>query len=169
MEPTVLEPVADVRRHADPLSAGALCTRIVMIVRPDTPLVDAARCMRREHVGCVVVVEKKGHGEVPLGILTDRDIVVSVVAVGIGIDPRVLTVADAMTRGVTVVDEDDSLGAALSTMRQHGVRRVPVVSKEGWLVGLLSVDDLVAALTLQTQALTETLVAGRQREGEMHP
>jgi len=167
MEPTVLQPIADVRRHADPLSAGALCTRILMIVRPETPLVDAALCMRREHVGCVVVVEKKGHGEVPLGILTDRDIVVSVVAVGI--DPRVLTVADAMTRDVTVVDEDDSLGAALSTMRQHGVRRVPVVSKDGWLVGLLSVDDLVAALTLQTQALTETLVAGRQREGEMHP
>jgi len=167
MEPTVLKPIADERRHADPLSAGALCTRILMIVRPGTSLVDAARCMRREHVGCVVVVEKKGHGEVPLGILTDRDIVVSVVAVGI--DPRVLTVADAMTRDLTVVGEDDSLGAALSAMRQHGVRRVPVVSKDGWLVGLLSVDDVVAALTLQTQALTETLVAGRQRESEMHP
>ena len=167
MQPTVLQPAADPLSHADPLSVGALCTRILMIVRADTPLVDAAMCMRREHVGCVVVVEKKGHGEVPLGILTDRDIVVSVVAVGI--DPRVLTVADAMTRDVTVVDEDDSLGAALSTMRQHGVRRVPVVSKDGWLVGLLSVDDLVAALTLQTQALTETLVAGRQREGEIHP
>jgi CBS domain-containing protein len=167
MEPTVLQPVADRRPHADPLAVGALCTRILMIVRPETPLVEAARCMRREHVGCVVAVEKKGHGEVPVGLLTDRDIVVSVVAAGI--DPGELTMADTMTRDVTVVDEDDSLGAALATMRQHGIRRVPVVSKEGWLVGLLSFDDLVAALTLQTQALTETLVAGRQREGETHP
>lgn len=167
MEPTVLQPVGKERAHDDPLGVGALCTRILMIVRPDTPIVEAAACMRREHVGCVVVVEKKGAGEVPVGILTDRDIVVSVVAVGI--DPRVLTVADAMARDVAVVREDDSLGAALSTMRRHGVRRVPVVSEEGWLVGLLSFDDLVAALTLQTQALTETLVAGRQREGEIHP
>jgi len=167
MQPTVLQPAADPLSHADPLSVGALCTRILMIVRADTPLVDAAMCMRREHVGCVVVVEKKGAGEVPVGILTDRDIVVSVVAVGI--DPRVLAVADAMSRDVALVREGDSLGAALATMRRHGVRRVPVVSEEGWLVGLLSFDDLVAALTLQTQALTETLVAGRQREGESHP
>jgi CBS domain-containing protein len=90
-------------------------------------------------------------------------------AVAVGIDPRVLTVADAMTREVAVVRENDSLGVALSVMRRHGVRRVPVVSEEGWLGGLLSFDDLVAALTLQTQALTETLVAGRQREGQMHP
>ena len=167
MEPTVLQPVAMEHPHADPLSAGALCTRILMIVRAETPLVEAARCMRREHVGCVVAVEKRGDGEVPVGMLTDRDIVVSVVAVGI--DPRVLTVADAMTKDVASVREDDSLGAALALMRQRGVRRVAVVSEQGWLIGLLSFDDLVAALTLQTQALTETLVVGRQREGEMHP
>lgn len=167
MQPTVLQSVSDAGRHADPLGVGALCTRIVMIVRANTPLVEAAMCMRREHVGCVVVVEKKGAGEVPVGLLTDRDIVVSVVAVGI--DPRVLQVADAMSRDVAIVREDDALGAALATMRRHGVRRVPVVSEEGWLVGLLTFDDLVAALTLQTQALTETLVAGRQREGEIHP
>jgi len=167
MEPTVLQPVADARPHADPLGVGALCTRILTIVRPATPLPEAAACMRREHVGCVVVVQNNGDGEVPVGILTDRDIVVSVVAVGI--DPRVLTVADVMARDVAIAREDDSLGAALSMMREHGVRRLPVVSEAGWLVGLLSFDDLVAALTLQTQALTETLVAGRQREGETHP
>jgi CBS domain-containing protein len=166
MQPTVLQPVVDPRPHADPLAVGALCTRILMIVRADTPLVEAAMCMRREHVGCVVVVQKRGAGDVPVGILTDRDIVVSVVAVGI--DPRVLSVGDAMSVDVALVREDDTLGTALATMRRHGVRRVPVVSEEGWLVGLLSFDDLVAALTLQTQALTETLVAGRQREGQNH-
>jgi len=167
MKPAILQPVAQALPHADPLGVGALCTRIVMIVRRDTPLVEAAACMRREHVGCVVVIERKGDGEVPVGILTDRDIVVTIVAVGL--DPRVLTVADAMGRDVAVVREDDSLGAALSTMRRYGVRRLPVVSEAGWLVGLLSFDDLVAALTLQTQALTETLVVGRQREGDAHP
>ena len=167
MKPVVLQPVADDRASADPLGVGAICTRILMIVRAQTPLVEAAACMRREHVGCVVVAEKKEDGEVPVGILTDRDIVVSVVAVGI--DPRVLTVADAMTRELAVVREEDSLGSVLSVMRQHGVRRLPVVSVQGWLVGLLSFDDVVAALTLQTQALTEALVAGRLREGAAHP
>jgi len=167
MKPAVLQPVGDEHAHGDPLCVGALCTRILMVVEPETPLVEAAACMRRDHVGCVVVVDKKGAGEAPVGILTDRDIVVSVVAVGI--DPRVLTAGDAMTRNLAVVREDDSLGTALSTMRRRGVRRVPVVSEAGWLVGLLSFDDLVAALTLQTQALTDTLVEGRQREGEAHP
>jgi CBS domain-containing protein len=123
--------------------------------------------MREDHVGCVVVADPSPTGDVAAGILTDRDIVVAVVAPGL--DPRALTVADVMTPGVASVREGDSIGAALALMRDQGVRRLAVTSEDGVLVGLLSFDDLVAALTLQTQAMTEALVAGRQREGDARP
>ena len=165
-EAAALDPLSGLLGGRDPLCAGALCTRILTIARRDTPLVDAARRMREDHVGCVVVADPSPSGDVAVGLLTDRDIVVSVVAMGL--DGRALCVSDVMTPEPAVVREDDPLGAVLALMRRRGVRRVPVVSGGGVLVGLLTFDDLVAALTLQTQALTETLVAGRQREGQNH-
>ncbi|HEX7688309.1 MAG TPA: CBS domain-containing protein [Burkholderiaceae bacterium] len=155
------------RSPADPLAVGCLCTRILTVVRRETPLVDAARRMREEHVGCVVVAEPTPTGDVAVGILTDRDIVVSVVA--LGIDPAALAVSDVMTAAVSSVPEGGSIGTVLALMRDQGIRRVPVTSADGVLVGLLTFDDLVAALTLQTQAMTEALVVGRQREGDVHP
>jgi CBS domain-containing protein len=146
----------------DVLSAAALCTRIVSTVEPGTPLVEAARLMREDHVGCVVVVDDtRGESRVA-GLLTDRDIVVSVVA--LGLDARALRVSDLMSRDVAVVRESDSLGVVIDRMRERGVRRIPVVSGQGVLVGLISFDDLQAALSLQVHAMTEALVTGRLNE-----
>ncbi|HEX7638304.1 MAG TPA: CBS domain-containing protein, partial [Burkholderiaceae bacterium] len=151
----------------DPTEAGRLCTRVLTVVRRDTPLPEAARRMRDEHVGCVVVADPSPTGDVAAGLLTDRDIVVAVVA--LGLDPSALLAEDVMTAPLVTVPEHASHGAVLALMREHGVRRVPVVSAGGAVVGLLSFDDLVAALTLLTQAMTDTLVAGRQKEGSARP
>ncbi|HEY9029188.1 MAG TPA: CBS domain-containing protein [Burkholderiaceae bacterium] len=160
-------PVVAARPSKDPLSAGELCTRVLTIVRRDTPLVDAARRMRDEHVGCVLVAEESPVGDTVVGMLTDRDVVVSVVA--LGIDAATLFVEDAMATDVALVRETASLGEVLALVRERGVRRVPVVGEDGTLVGLLSFDDLVAALALQAHAMTEALVVGRQREGASRP
>ncbi|HEY8977334.1 MAG TPA: CBS domain-containing protein [Burkholderiaceae bacterium] len=146
----------------DLLSAGAMCTRIVSTVEVGTTLETAARVMRETHVGCVVVVDElEGESRVA-GVLTDRDITVS--AVALGLDARVLRAGDLMTRDVVTVREDDPLGIVLDRMRERGIRRVPVVSPTGGLVGLVSFDDLQAALFLQVHAMTEVLVAGRMNE-----
>jgi CBS domain-containing protein len=146
-----------------PLSAGALCTPIVEVVFADTTLAEAARLMRDRHVGCLVVVEQDQPGRTVAGILTDRDIVVAAVAADR--DTRKLTVGELMTRDVATAREEDSLAVVLEEMRVRGVRRMPVVGRHGVLVGLLAFDDLLAALALQVQAMTQAVIAGRQREG----
>jgi len=146
----------------DLLSAGAACTRIVNTVEAGTTLEAAARVMREAHVGCVVVVDRLAGESGVVGVLTDRDITVS--AVALGLDARVLRAGDLMSREVATVREDDSLGVVLDRMRERGVRRIPVVSESGGLVGLISFDDLLAALSLQVNAMTEALVTGRMNE-----
>jgi len=151
---------------ADPFTVGALCTRILSVARRDMSVTEAARLMRESHVGTVLVVDDTPGGTALAGILTDRDIVVS--AVALEIDVRTLLVEDLMSPEVATLREDDSLGTALELMAERGVRRVPVLSDDGTLVGLLSFDDLVAALALQAQTMTQVLVAGRQREAAEH-
>jgi CBS domain-containing protein len=147
---------------ADLLTAGAICTRIVSTVEVGTPIVAAARIMRESHVGCVVAVEDPAGASRVAGLLTDRDI--AVCAVALDLDIRALRVGDLMSRDVVTVREGDPLGVVLERMRGAGVRRIPVVSAEDALVGLISFDDLQAALALQVHAMTEALVAGRLNE-----
>jgi len=86
-----------------------------------------------------------GSGFVPIGVLTDRDIVVGVVAKQT--DPKALRVGDLMTRQPVVVDESASLGQAPGEMRRIGIRRIPVVGHNSLLVGVLSLDDILGALS----------------------
>jgi len=146
----------------DLLCAGAMCSRVVSSVEPGTTLEAAARVMRETHVGCVVVVDHVDGESRVVGVLTDRDITVS--AVALGLDARVLRASDLMARDVATAREDDPLGIVLDRMRERGIRRVPVVSDSGALVGLVSFDDLQAALSLQVNAMTEALVSGRMNE-----
>ncbi len=126
------------------MNVGDLCRHQAVTVPPDAGLTAAARVMRQEHVGYLIVVEQQ-HKVV--GVLTDRDIVVAVVARDA--DPRTLTVGDVMTRDPLLVNETSSLESTLSLMQEAGVRRVPVLTHEGALAGVLALDDVIKALTLQ--------------------
>jgi CBS domain-containing protein len=101
----------------------------------------AARLMRDQHVGFLVVHREGDDLRRPLGVLTDRDIVLEVTACGI--DPRSVTVEDVMTREPLIARDSDELSDVLQTMRREGVRRVPVVDSRGALVGIIAIDDLV--------------------------
>ena len=87
--------------------------------------------MHDEHVGCLVVVEQNDGSEFPVGMLTDRDIAIEVVA--FGLDPATMTAGDVMSEKPAVVEEDDDLLDALAHMRERGVRRLPVVRPDGAL------------------------------------
>lgn len=139
-----------------------ICTHDVVEVTPEASIHEAASLMRSRHVGCLVVTDRSGGECIPVGMLTDRDIVVAVVAPDI--DAEVLTVGDVMTTPVIVCGAGEDLFEALERMRNAGVRRLPVVDGNGALAGLLSADDVIAALGWHLRELSRALTSEQLRE-----
>jgi CBS domain-containing protein len=129
------------------MDVAQLFTRDAITVRATDEVTEAARLMRERHVGYLVVVEPDAAGGTarPIGVLTDRDIVVTVVARDV--NPHGLLVRDIMTSAPVVLTAADALPTALQEMRRIGVRRMPVVGKLGELLGVLSIDDVLNALS----------------------
>jgi CBS domain-containing protein len=123
------------------MSVGTICTHNVTTVDPGLDVASAAAIMRENHVGYLVATEPFLGLRTPIGVLTDRDIVVKVIARGV--DPRAVTVRDTMTPDPLVAQETADVAATLTRMRGLGVRRVPVVGKDGALVGVLALDDVI--------------------------
>jgi signal-transduction protein with cAMP-binding, CBS, and nucleotidyltransferase domain len=125
------------------MNVGQMCQRNAITIQRNDEIATAARLMRDQHVGFLVVVEPSDRegGVVPVGVLTDRDIVVSTIA--LGIDPGSLCVGDVMTRKPIVALAEDSVGDAVYQMRHAGARRLPVVGEYGHLIGVLALDDVL--------------------------
>ena len=149
------------------MTAGEYCNREVIIVEPTISVTEAAALMRRHHVGDLVVVEKEGEEARPDGIITDRDIVIEVVAQKI--DPDSLTVKDIMSTDPVRVAETVSLLDTLELMKQRGVRRVLVIADSGGLQGLLSADDAIELIAEQINDLTQLVDREITREQKQHP
>lgn len=114
----------------------ALMTDNPRTVAPDDHVVDAARLMRDEDAGAVPIVE----GGRLVGMLTDRDIAVRLVADGR--DPGTTPVSEIASQHLVTVDPQQELDEALRLMAQHQVRRLPVVEEDGKLVGILAQADV---------------------------
>jgi CBS domain-containing protein len=151
------------------MEVAELCQRNVVTIRQFEDLTAAAELMRERHIGYLVVVEPKlADGALkPVGVLTDRDIVVTVVARQT--DPRTLRVDDVMTPQPVVVAETDMLEKALEAMRRIGVRRLPVVGDCGQLVGVLSLDDIIDALALDLENVAASIRQARRMESALRP
>jgi CBS domain-containing protein len=143
------------------MTVGQICTRDVVVAPKTEMIVDAAKRMRTSHVGNLVVVENRHGRHFPIGIVTDRDIVISVVA-GDADHINYLLVGDVMSDELITAQEHDSVDAALRKMQEHGVRRLPVVDADGALAGILTLDDVLQYLTGQQNELI-SLVAREQR------
>jgi len=142
-----------------------ICNREVVIVQPDSAILEAAQLMRQHHVGDVVVVEERGGVRVPVGIVTDRDLVVEIMAPEL--DQKVITVGDIMMPGLVTVKENAGVSETIEYMRAKGVRRVPVVDNSGGLVGILTLDDLLELLAEELLALAK-LVKHEQKKETMN-
>ncbi len=127
------------------MRVGDICARRVVTVERKTSIREAILLLRDEHVGNVVVTEPHPAGEAPVGILTDRDIVLELLAKDVDIDA--VTCGDVMSYELATIDAEDEIVDAIEAMQSHAVRRLPVVGDDGRLVGLLSLDDLVAVLS----------------------
>lgn len=148
---------------------GELCRRNVVSIRESEELIAAARLMREQHVGYLVVVEPQVRDQSlrPIGVITDRDIVIAVVAKEV--DPRALNVGDVMTRQPIVCSEDTSVDAALQEMRRVGVRRLPVIGRLGNLVGVVSIDDLLATIADELANVAGSIRNEQRIEGALRP
>lgn len=124
-----------------------ICQRNVDTAQPGETARAAAQRMATRGVGSLVVVDGEGR---PTGIVTDRDLALRVV--GAGLDPLETTVGDVMSRHLASIDERGTFEHALAAMRANAVRRLPVVDAAGRLVGIVSLEDVLAVLS---RAMTE--------------
>lgn len=147
------------------MKAGDFCSPQVVTAEPGMSLREAALLMRNRHVGALVVVERKDGVTRPVGVLTDRDIVVAVIAVP-GARPEAIRVADAMTTQLAVAREDDGLFEIAQRMSERAVRRLPVVGADGGLKGIVTLDDVLRVVSAELGQLAEGLRWGRMRERE---
>jgi CBS domain-containing protein len=149
------------------MKTGEICSRTVIFVHRHTRLSEAARLMREHHVGSLVVVDEDARGRVPVGMITDRDIVVEVLTADL--DYRTLSAGEIMSKDLVVArDEDDALDT-LKLMRARGIRRVPVVGRAGTLVGIVTVDDLLEIVSEQLGDLVKAITVGQAREARARP
>ena len=144
------------------MTIGAICNRKVITVQRDATVLHAAVLMRQHHVGDVVVIENRDNKTVPIGIVTDRDIVVELVATEL--DCNVITVGDIIITKLIVVKDSASVLEAIQLMANKGVRRLPVVDADGGLVGIITLDDLLLLLSKELAAFTKLVTREQKNE-----
>lgn len=146
---------------------GELCTREAVYCLPDTSVAEVARLMRNEHVGDVIVCERRDAKLIPVGVVTDRDLVVEVLAAGV--PPHELVARDLATSAPVVAGESDEVHETIARMRTRGVRRLPVVDAAGFLVGVLSADDLAELLAEELTEVARIVPTQVRRERQALP
>ncbi len=144
------------------MRTAEICTRNPVFIEREASVQQAAAAMREQHVGDLVVVDSTDNCKKPIGILTDRDIVLSVVAPRL--DPMVFTVGDVMGQHLVTAQEDQDVFETVHTMRMRGVRRVPVVDKYGELSGVFAMDDFVGLLAKEMEEVSKLIGNERERE-----
>ena len=154
------------------MRASTLLVKDIAVHAPATALASetittCAKRMHAEHVGCLIVVEKNDGSQFPVGMLTDRDIAIEVVA--FGLDPNALTAGDVMSEKPAVVEEDDDLLDVLARMRERGARRLPVTRPDGALAGVIALDNVLEALGEQLDGMIGVLKAQQTRELRTRP
>ena len=146
------------------MKTGELCNREVVTASRDTSVIEAARLMRDHHVGSLVIVESRDGRTEPVGILTDRDIVIEVIAEDVALGE--VMVGDVMSFALLKVSEDESIPETTQRMRARGVRRAPVVTNDGSLAGIIAIDDILQLLS--EELLTVSRLMAREAEQEKH-
>lgn len=144
------------------MAIGEICNRAVIIAQRETTVLEAARLMRKHHVGDLVIVDEVSGNRMPVGIVTDRDVVLEIVAMGL--DAAVLTAGDIMESGLATIGENEGVFETIRYMRAKAIRRIPVVNAGGLLIGIVTLDDLLELLAEEMNELAKLLSGGRTRE-----
>ena len=144
------------------MKIASLCTRRVVTVDANASLGQAAALMREHHVGALVVTAQTADGLAVSGLVTDRDLVLDVLARGL--EPAGSRIGPLASATLASVSEDDDASTAIAAMQRAGVRRVLVADADGRLAGILSLDDLLRGFANQFAGLAGVIRAGIDRE-----
>lgn len=145
------------------MSVGEICNREVIVIQRDEPVLEAARLMRTYHVGALIVIDKPNGRAIPVGIVTDRDLVVEVLATEL--DETVITVGDIMTQELFTLKENTATYDAI----RKTVRRLPIVDDAGELVGILTLDDVLEILSEEMLDLAKLVRYEQKKETRYRP
>lgn len=143
------------------------CVHTVVMIEHDLPIVQCAKIMHDDQIGSLIITDVRDGLCLPIGILTDRDITIKVVA--FSLDPYVFTARDIMTQPLVTARMDESLVSVLARMKLHGIRRVPVVSSTGALLGILEADDIWEIFTEEVDSLERIILANSYANFKKHP
>jgi CBS-domain-containing membrane protein len=144
------------------MNIGEVCTRVVVTATSDMSVAEAAALMRTHHVGNVIVIKETAGKVTPIGIVTDRDIVVEVVAAKV--DPGALTAGEMMGQALVTARETEGLYEVLERMRREGIRRMPVIDENGALIGIVTLDDLLEIVAEEMNEMAKVISRERLRE-----
>ena len=138
-------------------------TTTVVVAEPDTTALIAAQLMRKHHIGALVVVDAQEKSS-PVGIVTDRDLVLALMAEGL--DADLFTVGDIMSTQLVLASPDMDAMDAVQLMRTQRLRRLILVDAAGRLVGIVTMEDILELLTRELAALAAGVMGARDREFE---
>jgi CBS domain-containing protein len=139
------------------MKAGELCIRNVATATAGDTVMEAARRMAEFRVGDLIVVEDRPRDRPrPIGIITDRDLVVRVLACP-DRSPATTTIGQVMRSGLVTAYEDEDIERIVAAMRDHAIRRIPIIDRGGGLRGILSLDDVLGWMREQLEAATRLL------------
>jgi CBS domain-containing protein len=141
---------------------GEFCNREVVFATRETSIPEAAQLMREYHVGDLVVVDEVNGKRVPVGIVTDRDIVIEIISQAL--DINAFSVGDIMSPQLVSVQEKEGVFETIRHMRVKGIRRIPVVNSEGGLEGIVSADDILDLLAEEMAELAKVAPREQARE-----
>jgi CBS domain-containing protein len=142
------------------MTISEFCRHLVVCATPEATVTEAAALMRQHHVGAIVICEQRAGKEIPVGIVTDRDIVIEVIAPGV--NPSSLRLRDLRLAPLVTIEENASYAQTVAKMSVEGVRRMPVVKTDGTLAGIITLDDVLWQLAEPLAALGG--ITGRGRE-----
>lgn len=145
------------------MSVGEFCNRQVVISSRDSDIVQVAKLMRQYHVGDVVIVDDiEADSRIPVGIITDRDLVIELMAKEVAL--AAVSAEDIMSYELATCRQSDGLCDALQRMQSREVRRLVVVDDDGTLVGILTVDDILELLAEEMRGLAKVALGQQARE-----
>jgi len=144
------------------MPVSEICNREVVIVQRNETALEAAKLMRQHHVGDVLVVEDRNGIRIPVGIVTDRDLIMEIMAPEL--DGTVITVGDFMAQELVTVKGSTGIFEAIQYMRQKAVRRLPIVNEDGGLIGILTLDDLLELLSEELLEIAKLVRNEQQKE-----
>lgn len=144
------------------MNLESLCQHELVTIDTNATLPEAAARMRERHVGCLLVTSDEGGGPQAVGVLTDRDLAIEVVARGLA--PADLRVGQIATSTIVTVPGSAGVHDAVEVMSNAGVRRLLVTDGQHGVIGILSVDELVGAISAQLAGLSRALRSGIARE-----